>query len=51
MLKSGEPEEWVTRKPWKKISDSNQHIVGLGNDIFREEKVRSLTRPRLRIYD
>ena len=42
--KSGEPEERVTRKPGKKKADSNQHVDGLGKEIFREEKVRSFIR-------
>ena len=46
--KFGEPEERVARKPGKKKADTNQDIVGLGKQIYREEKVRSLIRSYLR---
>ena len=54
----GEPcyKVWRARKKGdketseeKKADDSNQHFVGLGKEIYREEKVRSLSRSHLRI--
>ena len=35
VIKSGEPEERVARKPGKKKADTKQHIIGLGKEIYR----------------